>query len=63
MNIATPLRTEKSQPNGPTEKVQPDRLTEVIQSKLENPERSSDFDLHTAVKRGLLKSSCQARTR
>src|SRR5215472_17366371 len=49
MNIATTLRTEKSQPNVPIEKPQPDLLTEVIQSKLENPGRSSDFDLHAAV--------------
>src|SRR5215471_12835678 len=49
MNIATTLRTEKSQPNVPKEKPQPDLLTEVIQSKLENPGRSSDFDLHAAV--------------
>src|SRR5215813_4419984 len=43
MNIATNLRTEKPQP------VQPDLLTEAIQSKLGNPERSSDFDLHGGV--------------
>src|SRR5262249_61316232 len=49
MNIATTLRTEKSQPNVPIEKLQPDLLTEVIQSKIENPGRSSDFDLHAAV--------------
>src|SRR5262245_37249922 len=49
MNIATTLRTEKSQPNLPTEKLQPDPLTEVIQSKLEHSGRSSDFDLHAAV--------------
>ncbi|WP_331375172.1 CoA transferase [Sinorhizobium chiapasense] len=40
MNIATTLKTEKSQP---------DLLTETIQSKLDNPERSSDFDMHGAV--------------
>src|SRR5262252_6264839 len=49
MNIATTLRTEKSQPSVPTGKLQPDLLTEVIQSKLENPGRSSDFDLHAAI--------------
>src|SRR5215831_7839890 len=43
MNIATTLRTEKPQP------VQPDLLTEAIQSKLANPERSSNFDLHGGV--------------
>src|SRR5262244_2870474 len=43
MNIATTLRTEKPQ------RVQPDLLTEAIQSKLGNPERSSDFDLHGGV--------------
>src|SRR5215468_7291081 len=43
MNIATNLRTEKPQP------VQPDLLTEAIQSKLGNPERSSNFDLHGGV--------------
>src|ERR1700688_2735815 len=40
MNDATTLRTEKSQP---------DLLTEILQSKLANPERSSNFDLHGAV--------------
>src|SRR5438094_8691024 len=40
MNDATTLWTEKSQP---------DLLTETLQSKLANPERSSDFDLHGAV--------------
>lgn len=40
MNEATTLRTEKSQP---------DRLTTTLQSKLSNPERHSDFDLHGAV--------------
>src|SRR6516165_109971 len=49
MNIATTLGTEKFQPNVPTGKLQPDLLTEVIQSKLENPGRSSAFDLHAAV--------------
>src|SRR5215468_12063849 len=43
MSIAATLRTEKPQP------VQPDLLTEAIQSKLGNPERSSDFDLHAAT--------------
>src|SRR5215471_12682575 len=33
-----------------TEKPQPDLLTEAIQSKLGNPERSSNFDLHGALK-------------
>src|SRR5215471_17580736 len=49
MNIATTLRTEKSRPNVPTEKPQRDLLTEVIQSKLEHPGRSSDIDLHAAT--------------
>ena len=40
MNIATTLRTEKSQP---------DLLTETIVSKLGNPETSSDIDLHAAT--------------
>jgi crotonobetainyl-CoA:carnitine CoA-transferase CaiB-like acyl-CoA transferase len=40
MNDATTLWTEKSQP---------DLLTETLQSKLANPERSSNFDLHGAV--------------
>src|SRR5215467_4361106 len=40
MNYAAPLRTET---------LQPDLLTETIQSKLGNPERSSDFDLHAGV--------------
>src|SRR5262244_851194 len=43
MNIATTLRTEKPQ------RVQPDLLTEAIKSKLGNPERSSNFDLHGGV--------------
>src|SRR5215813_4120102 len=43
MNIAATVRTEKPQP------VQPDLLTEAIQSKLGNPERSSNFDLHGGV--------------
>src|SRR6516225_595196 len=49
MNIATTLRTEKSQPHLPTEKSQPDLLTETIVSKLGNPETSSDIDLHAAT--------------
>ena len=40
MNDATTLWTENSQP---------DLLTETLQSKLANPERSPDFDLHGAV--------------
>ena len=39
MNDATTLWREKSQP---------DLVTETLQSKLANPERSSDFDLHGA---------------
>src|SRR5215472_9564916 len=49
MNIATTLRTEKPQPVLSVENAQPDLLTEAIQSKLGNPERSSDFDLHAAT--------------
>ena len=49
MNIATTLRTEKSQPHLPTEKYRPDLLTETIVSKLGNPETSSDIDLHAAT--------------
>src|SRR5215472_3387257 len=49
MNIATALRTEKPQPVLSIENAQPDVLTEAIQSKLENPERSSDIDLHAAT--------------
>jgi crotonobetainyl-CoA:carnitine CoA-transferase CaiB-like acyl-CoA transferase len=40
MNIATTMRTEKSQP---------DLLTETIVSKLGKPETSSDIDLHAAT--------------
>src|SRR5262245_36439078 len=40
MNDATTLWTEKSQP---------DLLTQTIQSKLGNPERSSNFDFHAAL--------------
>src|SRR6516164_8691599 len=49
MNIANTVRTEKHQPDLPTEKPHPDLLTEILQSKLGNPERSSDFDLHGGV--------------
>ena len=49
MNIATTLRTEKPQPVLSMENAQPDLLTEAIQSKLGNPERSSDIDLHAAT--------------
>src|SRR6516165_10068431 len=49
MNIATTLRTEKPQPVLSIENAQPDLLTEAIQSKLGNPERSSDIDLHAAT--------------
>src|SRR5262249_33534385 len=38
-----------SKPDLPTENVQPDLLTEAIQSKLGTPERSSDIDLHAAT--------------
>jgi hypothetical protein len=40
MNDATTLWTEKPQP---------DLLTDSLQSKLRNPERSSNFDLHSGV--------------
>jgi len=40
MNYAAPLRTET---------LQPDLLTETLQSKFGNPERSSNFDLHGGV--------------
>src|SRR5215470_11303484 len=33
----------------PLQKLQPDLLTKTIQSKLANPERSSNFDLHAAL--------------
>src|SRR5215468_2240070 len=49
MNIATTLRTEKPQPVLSFGDAQPDLLTEAIQSKLGNPERSSDIDLHAAT--------------
>jgi len=49
MNIATTLRTEKSKSGLPTETPQPDLLTETLLSKLGNPERSSDIDLHAAT--------------
>src|SRR5215472_12338551 len=42
MNIATTVQ--------PAEKLGPDLLTETIVSKLANPETSSDFDFHGAVK-------------
>ena len=42
MNIASTIQ--------PTEKLGPDLLTETIVSKLGNPETSSDFDFHGAVK-------------
>ena len=40
MNYAAPLRTET---------LQPDLLTEALQSKFGSPERSSNFDLHDGV--------------
>jgi hypothetical protein len=49
MTIATAQRTEKSKPDQPTEKPQPDLLTETLLSKLGNPERSSAMDLHAAT--------------
>src|SRR5215471_604525 len=49
MNIATTLWTEKPQPVLSIENAQPDLLTDAIQSKLGNPERSSDIDLHAAT--------------
>src|SRR5262249_1408095 len=49
MNVATTLRTAKSNPDLPTEKPQPDLLTETLLSKLGNPERSPDIDLHAAT--------------
>jgi len=49
MNIASAVRTKKSKPDLPTEKPQPDLLTETLLSKLGNPERSSDIDLHAAT--------------
>ena len=49
MSIATTVRTEKSKSDLPTEKPQPDLLTETLLSKLGNPERSSDIDLHAAT--------------
>src|SRR5262245_4822747 len=47
MSLATTRRTENPQPNLP--KPRPDLLIETIQSKLANPERSSNFDLHGGV--------------
>ena len=49
MNIAITPQTEKPQPVLSVENAQPDLLTEAIQSKLGNPERSSDIDLHAAT--------------
>jgi crotonobetainyl-CoA:carnitine CoA-transferase CaiB-like acyl-CoA transferase len=49
MSIASTVRTEKSKSDLPTEKPQPDLLTETLLSKLGNPERSSDIDLHAAT--------------
>ena len=40
---------EKSQPDVRTAKSEPDLLTETLQSKLRNPERSPNFDLHGGV--------------
>ena len=40
MNYAAPLRAET---------LQPDLLTETLQSKFGSPERSSNFDLHGAI--------------
>jgi len=40
---------ERPQPDLRTKTSQPDLLTETLQSKLANPERSSDFDLHGGV--------------
>src|SRR5262245_37485305 len=48
MNIATTLWTEEPQ-QLPIKRNQPNLLTETILSKLSNPQRSSDFDLHGAV--------------
>ena len=44
---------EKSRSDLRTKKSQPDLLTETLQSKLANPERSPDFDLHGGVNRVL----------
>jgi crotonobetainyl-CoA:carnitine CoA-transferase CaiB-like acyl-CoA transferase len=49
MTIATAQRTEKSKPDVATEKPRPDLLTETIGSKLANPDRSPNFDLHAGV--------------
>src|SRR5215471_5760034 len=49
MNIAITPQTEKPQPVLSIENAHPDLLTEAIQSKLGNPERSSDIDLHAAT--------------
>src|SRR5262249_49310707 len=49
MTIATAPRIEKSRPDLPTEKPQPDLLTDTLLAKLGNPEHSSDIDLHAAT--------------
>jgi hypothetical protein len=49
MSIASTVRTKKSKSDPPTEKPQPDLLTETLLSKLGNPECSSDIDLHAAT--------------
>src|SRR5499425_204830 len=49
MSVAVTVRTEKSKSDLPTETPQPDLLTETLLSKLGNPERSSDIDLHAAT--------------
>src|SRR5262245_18828913 len=49
MNVATVLRTEKSQPHLPADELQPNFLTQTILSKLSSPATSSDFGLHEAV--------------
>src|SRR5215469_11222709 len=49
MSVAVTVRTEKSKSDLPTEKPQPDLLTDTLLSKLRNPERSSDIDLHAAT--------------
>jgi crotonobetainyl-CoA:carnitine CoA-transferase CaiB-like acyl-CoA transferase len=43
------IALEKSQSGVLTAKSEPDLLTETIQSKLQNPERSSNFDLYGGV--------------
>src|SRR5215470_14374775 len=49
MSIASTVRKEKSKPDLPTEKPQPDLLTETLLSKLGNPERSSEIDLRVGT--------------